>query len=241
MYRGQGPFGPAYRQVTIGLPTVTPMVKALIITCVGVWIGQQLVGWVFNRSLSYLLGLVPELVLHGYVWQLVTYIFLHAGIGHILFNMLFLWMLGGELERAWGSRAFLRYWLVTGAGAGVLTVLLSLFAGGMNIPTIGASGAIFGLVVAYGMLFGDRTILFMMMFPMKARTFAWLMAAIALFGTVNPGASNVAHVAHLGGALTGFLYLKRAWRIRPLLGEIRWKLRRRRFKVMDKDDDYPFH
>jgi membrane associated rhomboid family serine protease len=217
------------------------MVKALMITCVAVWIGQQVFGWVFNGNLALLLGLVPALVLRGYVWQLVTYIFLHAGIGHILFNMLFLWMLGGELERVWGSRAFLRYWLVTGTGAGVLTVLLSLFAGGMGIPTIGASGAIFGLVAAYGMLFGERTILFMMMFPMKARTFAWLMAAIAFFGTVSPGGSNVAHVAHLGGAITGFLYLKRAWRVRPLLQEIRWKLRRRRFRVMDRDDDYPFH
>ena len=111
-----------------------------------------------------------------------------------------------------------------------------------NVPTIGASGAIFGLIAAYGIIFGERRILFMLIFPMKARTFAIILGAMALFNTVNQPGSGVSDVAHLGGAVTGFLYLKRVWRPGRLLSELRWKLRRRRFKVMDRrDDDYPFH
>ena len=121
--------------------------------------------------------------------------------------------------------------------------MLGLFNESMgSVPTIGASGAIFGLVVAFGMLFGDRTILFMMMFPMKARTFAMIMFAIAFFSTWDAQGSGVSHVSHLGGAVTGFLFLKRAWKLTPFLSDLRWKIRRRRFRVLNRrDDDYPFH
>ena len=106
-----------------------------------------------------------------------------------------------------------------------------------NTPTIGASGAIFGLFMAYGMIFADRTILFMLIFPMKARTMAIIMFALTFFYLISQPGSGVSHIAHLGGAVTGFLYLKRAWRIGDLYRDIRWRLLRRRFKVMRPPDD----
>ena len=214
-----------------------------MITCGGVWLTQWALLMMFGLDLSVILGLRPAMVIRGFLWQPLTYMFLHSplAISHILFNMLLLWMMGGELERVWGSRGFLRYYLVTGFGAGMFSLVMGLAAGTANTITIGASGAIFGLIIAYGVLFGERTILFMMMIPMKARTFAWIMFAVAFFSTWNPSSGGVAHIAHLGGAVTGFLYLKRAWRVGPFLSELRWKVRRRRFRVLDRDDDQTFH
>jgi membrane associated rhomboid family serine protease len=244
MQQGPGPLGGSYRQVTIGLPTVTPAVRAILIASTAVWLIQWFCLRAFDFDLSIFLGLAPALVARGFLWQPVTYMFLHSPLvlSHILFNMLMLWMIGGDLERLWGSRGFLRYYLISGVGAGVFSLGLGWASGAPNTITVGASGAIFGLIVAFGMLFGERTILFMMLFPMRARTFAWIMFAIAFFSTWNPQSGGVAHVAHLGGAVTGFLYLKRAWRPLPLVSELRWRLRRRRFRVLGRrHDDYPFH
>ena len=244
MHQGQGPAGSGFRRVTIGLPTVTPYVRALMIVCAVVWLFQWAFLALFRFDLSVFLGLSPALVVRGFLWQPFTYMFLHSplAISHILFNMLMLWMIGGELERVWGSRAFLRYYVACGVGAGLFALVMGWFAGTVNTITIGASGAIFGLIIAYGMIFGERTILFMLMFPMKARTFAWIMFAVAFFSTWNPGAGGVSHIAHLGGAVTGFFYLRRIWRLGPFLADLRWKLRRRRFRVLRRrDDDYPFH
>jgi membrane associated rhomboid family serine protease len=93
-------------------------------------------------------------------------------------------------------------------------------------------------MIAYGIVFANRPILFMMIFPMYARTFAWILFAFAFFSTWSASSSGVSHVAHLGGAITGYLYLKRAWRVGDFYRELRWKLRRRRFKVMPPDDDH---
>ena len=194
-------------------------------------------------DLTTIFGLIPAMVVRGWVWQLVTYMFLHGqGLSHLLFNLLFLWLFGSELERIWGGRAFVKYYFISGIGAGVFAVILGMFTDAGYVRTVGASGAIFGLLIAYGTVFAERTILFMLIFPMKARTFAWIMFGIAFFSTWDQSGSGVSHIAHLGGAVTGFLYLKRAWRVVPFLSELRWKLRRRRFRVMDRhDDDFPYH
>jgi membrane associated rhomboid family serine protease len=152
-----------------------------------------------------------------------------------------LWMFGGELERYFGSRAFLRFYLVCGVGGGIAATLAGAWTASAWAPTIGASGALFGLFVAYGVVFAERIILFMLMFPMKARTMAMLMAALNLVYAVTQPNSGVSYVAHLGGGLTGYLFLKRAWRLGEFYREMRWKLRRRRFRVMPPDDDRWVH
>ena len=240
-YYRQGPFRPGGSGMHIGVPPVTPYLKAIMIACGAVWLVQVLLTYVAFRpaglSFEELFGVVPFLVTRGMIWQPFTYMFLHDPLGpmHLLFNLLFLWMFGGELERYWGSRGFLRYFLICGVGGGVFITLLGLAAGAMHQPTIGVSGALFGLIAAYGMIFGERTVLFMLLFPMKARTMAMILFAIAFFYTFTGSGGNVSHVGHLGGALTGFLYLKRAWRVGNLYRELRWRLRRRRFKVMPRE------
>ena len=224
---------------SLGLPAVTPMNKALMIACGVVW-GVQLLsevvfGWV---DLTPYLGLVPMAVIRGWIWQLVTYAFLHSteNYSHILFNLLMMWMVGGDLERHWGGRKYLIYWLVCGVGAGVCVTLAGAFRD-VWTPTIGASGAIYGLLLAYGIIFAERRFLFMLLFPIKARTLAWILFAIAFISNLSPGGDRVSHIAHLGGMVVGWLYLKRAWRIGDLWREVVWRIRRRRFKVMPPGDD----
>jgi membrane associated rhomboid family serine protease len=229
---------------SLGLPSITPVNKALMIVCGGVWVIQFILGPVLHKlDLSPWLGLVPVAVVHGWVWQLVTYMFLHApaGISHILFNLLAMWMFGGDIERHWGGRKFLTYWLVCGIGAGVCVTAFGA-PRGVTTPTVGASGAIYGLILAYGTIFAERRILWNLLFPIKARTFAWIFFAIAFVSSVTQPGDGVSHLAHLGGMVVGWLYLKRAWRVDRLYHEVAWRIRRRRFKVMPpKDTDRWVH
>jgi membrane associated rhomboid family serine protease len=230
----------------LGVPTLTPMVKILVIVTSGVWL-LQFVLWGLGMNIAQSvgplpgLGVVPQQVLHGAVWQLVTYALLHDPQNpvHLLFNMLMLWMFGGELERFWGSRAFLRYYAVTATGGGLCAALLGLASGAAHVATIGASGALFGLFVAFGTVFARRTVLFMLFFPMQARTMALILVGLNLFYLLGQRGGGVSHIAHLGGALTGYIVLKRAWRLGDLYRELRWRIRRRKFKVMsERDDDW---
>jgi len=227
----------------IGVPRLTPYVKAIVIANVAIWFVQFALLRTAGVDLSQWFGAVPARVVTGWLWQPVTYMFLHnpGDPFHLLFNMLMLWMFGGELERVWGGPAFLRYYVVCGVGGGICAVLLGLASGGLHaqVPTIGASGALFGLFVAYGIVFARRTILFMLIFPMQAKTMAMLLVGLNLFYLLSQPGSGVSHIAHLGGALAGFLYLKRAWRVGEFYRELRWKIRRRRFKsVTPPDDDH---
>jgi len=242
-YYRHGPVRPGGSGIRFGVPPVTTMIKYIVIACAVVWLLQLTLTSVGVNS-AYLLttlGLVPANVLgRGFLWQPVTYMFLHdpSGPFHLLFNMLMLWMFGGELERYWGPRAFLRYYLVCGVGGGICAAIMGFLPGGdPSIPTIGASGAIFGVFMAYGMIFSERVVLFMLIFPMKARTMAFLMFALSFFYLLSQSRGGVSHIAHLGGGLTGLLYLKRAWRIGALYRELKWKLQRRKFKVMEPPDD----
>src|ERR1051326_714646 len=154
-----------------------------------------LVNLALNKVLSYKL-----------IWQLVTYQFLHGGVFHLVFNMLALWMFGSQLERDWGTRRFLRYYFTCGIGAGICDLLLNLLVGG-RAPTIGASGAIYGVLLAFGVCYPEQTVLMNFLFPIKAKYMVAIYAAIALYSSmgVNTGVSNI---AHLGGMIVGFVYLK---------------------------------
>lgn len=226
-----------------GAPPLSPVVKGLMIATAAVWLVQMILDPLLKKvDLSWYLGIVPPLVFKGWIWQVVTYLFLHStfNVFHIVMNMLYLYLLGGDLERHWGGRRFLRYYLICGIGAGVVVAVAGKLTG-VNIPTIGASGAIYGLLLAYGIVFAERTVLFMLIFPMKARTLSWILFGVAFFSTWDPRGSGVSHVAHLGGMVVGYLYLKRAWRVQDFYREIRWRLRRRRFRVMPPDEDRWIH
>jgi membrane associated rhomboid family serine protease len=206
----------------------------------------------FVPELKTLLGLTPIAVLrHLQVWQLGTYMFLHGGIFHILFNMLALWMFGTELERISGTRYFLKFYFVTGIGAGALTVLFSLmpfqFSEAIRYATIiGASGAVYGLLLAYALYFPDRPIL-MIVFWVPAKVCVAILAAIALVTSLSE-VGGVANATHLGGLVVGYLYLKGA-RMHPLselkYRYLKWKINRvrKKFDVYSggRADDWDRH
>jgi membrane associated rhomboid family serine protease len=188
----------------------------------------------FFPTLTWPLKLVPELVTERFwIWQPATYMFLHGGIGHLVVNMLTLWMFGTELERGWGTRYFLKFYFVTGIGAGVLTVLISWLPFTYTqflygVSTVGASGAIFALLLAYGMYFPDRPIYLYLVFPIPARYFVLIIGAISFFA-----GGGIAHATHLSGVVVGYLMLK-SGRIDPMAElkyrYLKWKINRVRKK-----------
>ena len=218
--------------ISFGPGPLSPALKGLIGANVLLFVLELVPG------LTDMLGLeLPAVMQRFEVWRLVTYMFLHAGIFHILFNMLALWMFGAELERVWGTRYFLKFYFVTGIGAAVLTVLFSLLPfdiarslQGYNI--IGASGAIYGLLLAYGLYFPDRPIYIYLVFPIPAKYFVMIMGALAFYSSLT-ASNGIANATHLGGLLVGYLYLKGA-RLRPLeeakYWYLRWKMNRTRKK-----------
>ena len=170
----------------------------------GYLLGQAVFPGIFNRWFA----LVPrEVVFHFAIWQLATYLFLHGGVGHLLFNMLALWMFGVTLERDWGTRRFLKYYFLCGIGAGLCDVTVNALLGNWYTSTIGASGAIYGVLLAFGVLYPEAIILFMFIFPIQAKYFVMIVGAMALLGSLNMN-SGVSNVAHLGGMIFGLLYLK---------------------------------
>ena len=186
------------------MPYLPPVTKALMLACVA--------GFCLNLfvPLDRWLALWPLMSGHFMPWQVLSYAFLHGDMLHLFFNMLGLWMFGAELEQLWGSRRFWQFLLAAVVVAAITQLLITLFAGS-NVPTVGASGALFGLLLAFGMLFPNRTI--MPLFPpipMKARNFVILFGGIELLMGVW-GGSGIAHFAHLGGMLGGWLMI-RHWR-----------------------------
>ena len=182
-----------------------------------------------------LLYLTPFTVVHNLTfYQFVTYLFLHKTPWHLIFNMLVLWMFGVQLERDWGTRRFLKYYFVCGIGAGLCDVLMHAALGDWKTSTLGASGAIMGVLLAFGVLYPEQTILVEFLIPIKAKYFVMIYAALALWASIAAGNSGVSNIAHLGGMAVGFVYLKTslpavslpdiggAWR--------RWKLLRAKKK-----------
>ncbi len=212
--------------VTFGGPA-TRAVTGILVANVAVFVLQVFAGMVAPGMLESTFGLRPALVTHKLmVWQLATYMFLHGGIFHVLFNMLMLYMFGSDLERLWGTRRFARYYFVTGIGAGVCS-----WAVGINSPavTIGASGAIYGILLAYGLAFPDRTVYVFLLFPVRVRWMVLIMGAAAFLSSIGGSGDGIAHVAHLGGMLVGYAYLRgKSWR--GLYGDLHSRRRHERLK-----------
>jgi membrane associated rhomboid family serine protease len=216
-------------------------VKWLLISNTAMFLLVYLGGARFGADFL-LLALAPRAVVYHFAfWQLFTYLFLHGGISHLLFNMLSLWMFGSMLEQDWGTRRFLKYYFLCGVGAGLCDVVVNAALGNWGTRTIGASGAIYGLLLAFGVLYPNQTVLMNFLFPIKAKYLVMIYGAIALlsaFGT-NSGVSNI---AHLGGMLFGYMYLKVKWpRFNLGMAQVnqaykQWKLQRakRKFQVYMK-------
>ncbi len=186
--------------------SATPAVKALLVINVVVFLFQTIAQALVGVRIERIFGLVPyDVVHHLFLWQAVTYMFLHGGLFHILFNLLALWMFGTELESLWGTRKFLRFYLITGIGAAIMTTLV---APNSYTVTIGASGAIYGLLAAYGLLFPDRVILLYFVLPIKAKYLVLILGLITFWSSVSASGGGIAHVAHLGGMIFGWLYLR---------------------------------
>ncbi len=225
--------------MSLGLPPFTKAIKWIVISNIAIYLFLLLSRGLAPElaTLTYgIFGLRPSFVVHGVplrflehipaVWQLLTYGFLHAGIMHVLWNMLGIWMFGAQFEMERGTRRFVEYfvWCVVFAGLSTLAVgyagvalnhsspstpLWQLLASIVDTSTVGASGGLFGILIWYGMFYGDNEIfLFPLPFQIRAKYLitAWILIAIA--GALGEGGQGVANVAHLGGAFFGWLYLK---------------------------------
>ncbi len=140
------------------------------------------------------------------IWQPLTYMFIHGDFFHLFMNMFVLWMFGSEMESIWGSRGFLKYYFITGIGSGTIWLLLNI--GNPFSVLIGASGAIYGVLLAYGLMFPNRKVLIYFLFPIKVKYFVLLLGAIAFISSIGDTGSNISHLTHLSGMLIGFIYLK---------------------------------
>ena len=188
-----------------------PVIKILLVTNIAVYCFVVVLS-MFRLQGSTLTSLIESVFYlfplgDGFrPWQLITYMFMHGGLMHLLFNMLALWMFGMELENTWGSRKFLTYYFLCGIGAGLSNLFIGpLFA--PPAPTVGASGAIYGVLIAFGILFPDRPIFIYFLLPIKARYFVILYIALEIYAGVSSSHDGIAHFAHLGGAAVGYVYL----------------------------------
>ena len=151
----------------------------------------------------------PEAIKHGYVWQFVTYMFLHANIWHLAGNMLVLWFFAPRLEYRWGTAKFLRFYFIVGIGAGIFHALLGYMSGHYTAPLLGASGAIYGVMLAYALYYPDDTVLLYFVFPIKIKYLMIVFGVLTfLFSMQGDQPGGISHVTHLGGLLVAFLYLK---------------------------------
>jgi len=233
---------------------ITPGVKLLVLVCTGVFLVQTIAGLLIGATatswINHFFGLVPLGPIPGLrIWQPFTYIFLHGGLFHLLINMLMLWMFGRELELLWGKKRFLNYFFICGVGAGLIEVIIKTTPQlwghpPSDTPTIGASGAIFGILMANAILFPDRRIwLIPLPVTIPMRPYVAVMAAIEFFSTLGTGGDNVSHLCHLGGMLVGYIYLRRGsflYNVRNSVTDWRLQRNRKRFEVfMKKHKDEP--
>ena len=210
---------------------VPPAVRTLIAVNVAVYLAQALTG---HERMIELFGLIPVKVAHLEVWRLFTYQFLHGGAWHLALNMLMLWMFGSELEQRWGRKFFLRYYLLCAVGGGITYVLVRW---GTWTPSVGASGAIYGILMAYGLWFPNRIVLLAFLFPLRVRHVIVFLIFVELLQAIEATGAGIAYAAHLGGMAFGYVYLR--WWTKgglglgtfPRLADLRrayrrWKLRR---------------
>tara|TARA_B100000676_G_scaffold187698_1_gene184572 strand:- start:100 stop:945 length:846 start_codon:yes stop_codon:yes gene_type:complete len=202
----------------------TDAIKILVSINFSIYVLQSISGKedVFFR----LFGLVPSTFISDLMlWQPFTYMFLHApfyssvGISHILLNMLGLWVFGRELEQAWGKTHFLKYYFITGVGSGLITYLFQM---GSDSPVIGASGAVYGVLLAYGVSYPNRMLYIWGIIPVKSMWLVIIMGSIAFFGVLG-NADGISHVTHISGMVIGYFLLKKRWRWKDVLFAIRKK------------------
>jgi len=208
-----------------------PFIKNIILINLSLFI-FSFFSKLFGFDLNKILGLVPYLFLKEYfLWQIISYLFMHGNALHLFFNMLMLWMFGIELYYYFGKTMFIKYYFICGIGAGISVVLLAGFDTiSYHIPTVGASGAIFGLFLAYGWFFKDRILYAFGVIPIKARTLVIILALIEFFTLFSNQNSIISHTAHIGGLITGFFYLKYKEKEKALL--------KKKFKLIkDKSDN----
>jgi membrane associated rhomboid family serine protease len=251
------------RSLSLSFPPFTKAVKWLVLANAAVYLFLVLLKAIvpnLGEALTLVLALIPAYVMRGWIFQVVTYSFVHAGVMHILFNMLGLWMFGAQLESDWGHKRFLEFYFFCVIGAALTTIAISYTGvGGVvpQTPTVGASGGVLGILMAFGMLYGDREI---MLFPIpltiRAKYFVAGVAFITVVEAISASGagrgSNVAYIAHLGGLLFGFLYVKFLPKRGLAFGATeqyfsvrnsyyRWKRRRaaRKFEVYMRKQDRP--
>jgi len=227
----------------------------LVVANCAVYVFQKLLnlglGDEAERKLIEWFGLMPYAVVHGLrIWQVVTYLFLHGGVLHLVFNMFALWMFGRDLESVWGLKRFLQFYFLTGIGAGLCVLLVNVapelwgHPPGMGV-TIGASGAIYGILMANALLFPERPVwLFPLPIQISMRMFVLLFGAIEFFTSLEGASNGISHIAHLGGLLVGYLYIRRGshfFTMRNFLTDWRQRRLRRKFEVYMKErrDDPP--
>ena len=201
---------------------MTRTIKTLILINIGVYLleiaggraasGENLLVEIFGLS-SHTHIQETDGVSHRFlIWQFFTYMFLHGGVWHLAINMFILWMFGRQLEDLWGNKAFLRYYLTCGIGAGVATYFFTM---GSDVVTIGASGAIFGILVAYAVIYPEQLITLLLFFilpiTLKAKHLVMIIAGMELLQCISGTVDGIGHFAHLGGAVVGYIYLK-MWR-----------------------------
>jgi membrane associated rhomboid family serine protease len=221
---------------SFGPGPLTPAIKILI----GANVAAYVVSLIVPAATRPLRLSPAEVTGQLHLWQPVTYMFLHTGILHLLFNMLSLYMFGVELERTWGSKFFTKYYFATGIGAAATTILLSFVPGSFGDAlygsvTIGASGAVYGILLAYGMYFPNRPIYVYGVFPLAAKYLVMIMGGISLLSSMSGPGSGVAHTTHLGGLIVGYLYLKGTRT--HLLSEIQYRLLKWRINRMRRKFD----
>jgi rhomboid family protein len=228
------------------IPGFPKGVKWLLISNVAIFIITYFAAVAGRSGPLIFLKLIPVAVVKDFfIWQLVTYAFLHGGFGHIIWNMLALWMFGADLERVWGTRRFVKFYFFCAVGSGICVVLLNYLLpwGNPNSATIGSSGAILGILMVYAILFPDREILWGFLIPIKVKYFVMIIGVVAFLSSfgVNSGVSNF---AHLGGLLFGYLFLKTPNMqfdpVEPMRRQYRdWKLQRakRKFQLYLRKQD----
>ena len=185
-----------------------------------------------------LFGLVPKLVWSNFmIWQPFTYLFLHGGIWHVLINMFVLWMFGSELERVWGKNRFYKFYFTTGIGSGIVSMIFGINS---MIPIVGASGAVYGILLAYGFTYPNRTIYLYGIVPIKSRWFVLGIGLIAFFSSFN-NISQISHITHISGMIIGYIALKKPIQLRSFLFSIRKKTIEYKIKkgnqIKVKEDD----
>lgn len=228
-----------------------PAIKAICIACIAMFFVQEVSRLLFGAAgwnfWIVVFGLRPYAVTHFFfVWQLFTYLFLHGGIWHILLNLLYLCMFGADIERMWGAKRFATYFFVCGAGAGLINVIVKTAIDPHGIgsslnPTIGASGAIYGILLAAAMVMPySKVWVFPLPVSISMRVFVIIMGALEFFMTLGATGDNVSHVCHLGGMLVGYLYLRRGsflYNFRNTFSDWQRRRLRRKFDVYVRDHE----